>query len=81
MRVKKVFNKPRQAPLAKGICSECNKEANFKLEDFGIGTYEFWGAVGTNHDYQWISECCEAPPVEKTLDPEIPDFDDYPDRP
>ena len=65
-----------------GICEACGKEANFKIEDFGIGAYEFWGAKGTHHDYQWISECCEAAPEEGTLEIDEPDYGArYPDRP
>lgn len=61
---------------AKGICSACHKEADFSYEDFGIGSYEFWGSKETHHDWQWVSECCEAP-VEGELDHPEPD---YPDR-
>ena len=50
----------KTATVATGTCSECNKKADFKLEDFGIGSYEFCGDRGTHHDWQWVSVCCEA---------------------
>ena len=61
---------------ATGTCSECKQSANFGLEDFGIGAYEYWGARGTHHDYQWVSECCCASPKGEVDTPEY----DGPDR-
>jgi hypothetical protein len=28
--------------------------------DFGIGSYEYWGAKGVDIDLQEVSDCCEA---------------------
>jgi hypothetical protein len=66
----------RRPSHGKGVCSECKQPAEFSLEDFGIGAYEFWGARGTHHDWQWVSECCEASPDGEVEVPEP----DYPDR-
>jgi hypothetical protein len=58
-------SKMKKFQKAEGICSGCGNRAIFRVEDLGIGSYEFWGAKGTNHDYQWISSCCsEAPKGE-----------------
>lgn len=46
--------------LEEGICAECGEECFAKTIDNGIGGYEFWGAKGTHHDYQVVSNCCEA---------------------
>ena len=32
-------------------CPNCEEEVDLVEEDWGIGKYEFWGAVGTHHDY------------------------------
>ena len=44
----------------KPICADCKEECKVVLEDFGIGPYEYWGAKGTHHDYQAVSDCCEC---------------------
>jgi len=69
--------KHKEIEVAEGICSECQRPTRFKIEDFGIGSYEYWGARGVHHDYQWTSECCDAPPVDNTLNITIhePDYD------
>lgn len=55
----------KKTDRARGICSGCGEKAVFRVEDFGIGSYEFWGSRGTHHDWQWISFCCsEAPKGE-----------------
>lgn len=46
------------------ICEECGKECEPVSVDFGIGSYEYWGAPGVHHDYQDVSPCCEAGMVE-----------------
>jgi hypothetical protein len=34
------------------------------VQDQGIGPYEFWGATGTDHDWRFVSPCCEADMVD-----------------
>ena len=66
----------KQYESAHGTCSDCKQSADFKLEDFGIGAYEYWGARGTHHDYQWVSTCCEAPDDgDLHLEEYIPSYD------
>jgi len=62
-----------------GECSRCKQHTAFRLVDHGIGSYEFWGERGTHHDYQWESECCEAPPQGEVDVPE-PDYPDLWER-
>lgn len=47
-----------------GICDCCGEACCPVLVDCGIGSYEFWGAKGTHHDWQALSPCCEAEVVE-----------------
>lgn len=42
------------------ICKECGEECVIIVVDEGIGSYEFWGANGTHHDYREVSSCCES---------------------
>jgi hypothetical protein len=53
--------------LASGFCSECGKPCQEELRDFGIGTYEYWGAVGCHQDWRRCSPCCEAEVIPKPL--------------
>lgn len=41
-------------------CSECRNLCNDVERDFGIGSYEYWGASGSDSNIQTVSECCEA---------------------
>jgi len=50
--------------MPSGICSDCGDACTAVVRDFGIRSYEFWGARGTHHDYQQVSPCCEAEIVE-----------------
>ena len=47
-----------------GICSDCGKACHAKMIDFGIGSYEFWGARGVHTDFHPASPCCEVEVVE-----------------
>jgi hypothetical protein len=42
------------------ICSECNEPCKEVVRDFGIGKYEYWGSMCSDHDYQEVSHCCDA---------------------
>lgn len=44
-----------------GNCEECGKECTGQWVDFGIGPYEYWGARCVDTNYQYVSNCCEAP--------------------
>lgn len=56
-RRRRVSQGPR---IGTGTCFECGKPGSAHIEDFGIGPYEYWGAKGVHHDYQPVSDCCEA---------------------
>jgi hypothetical protein len=28
--------------------------------DFGYGRTEYWGAVSSHENWQWVSECCDG---------------------
>ena len=43
---------------AEGFCPECKERKPGKWEDFGIGSYEYWGAKGTHHDWQLVCRDC-----------------------
>lgn len=72
----------RPSQGGEGFCPSCNEKRTFHLEDCGIGSYEFWGARGTHHDWRPICDECgdEINADSVTLDdrePEWePDFED-----
>jgi hypothetical protein len=41
-------------------CCACKQECSVIEVDFGIGSYEYWGAKGVDIDLQEVSDCCEA---------------------
>lgn len=41
-------------------CESCLAPNPGDIIDEGIGSYEYWGARGTHHDYQLASTCCSA---------------------
>jgi hypothetical protein len=47
------------------FCSECLQPCDGVERDFGIGAYEFWGAAGSNHNWQEVSECCDGDLLEE----------------
>lgn len=46
------------------ICACCGLAADTHMEDFGVGAYEFWGATGVHTNWQEVTDCCEAEPLE-----------------
>ena len=42
------------------ICSECGRPCRPVKVDYGIGAYEYQGAISYDHDWQWESPCCGA---------------------
>ena len=44
----------------KYYCGECSKECDWVELDYGIGSYEFWGARGCHTNLQTVSKCCEG---------------------
>lgn len=47
------------------ICPGCGvADPDIVLVDFGIGSYEFWGAPGYHTDEHLVTRCCEAQPEE-----------------
>lgn len=59
------------------ICKECNKECRVITVDFGIGSYEYWGAPGYDSRPADVTDCCEAD-WEDTGTPEPPSWLDEP---
>lgn len=45
-------------------CSECLEPCENVVRDFGIGRYEYWGAMCSDHDYQEVSDCCDGDLLE-----------------
>ena len=43
-------------------CSECKELCDTEELDFGIGSYEFWGAPGCDSNIQEVSTCCNGDP-------------------
>lgn len=52
----------------KFYCGECRKECQTVERDFGIGSYEFWGAPGVHKNIHTVSECCDG---DIYADPEL----------
>lgn len=42
-------------------CTECGKDCTAVQRDCGFGLSEYWGATSVDHDWQIVSDCCEAP--------------------
>ena len=42
------------------MCEDCRGSCEGTYVDFGIGSYEFWGAKEVDRQVHWVSECCEA---------------------
>ncbi len=42
------------------ICSECRKHCVEVQRDFGYGMTEYWGAVSSHENLQWVSKCCDG---------------------
>lgn len=42
------------------ICKECHTQCQVITVDFGIGSYEYWGAPGVDIQLAEVSNCCEA---------------------
>ena len=42
------------------FCSECHNPCEGVVRDFGIGRYEYWGYMCSDHDYREVSECCDG---------------------
>jgi hypothetical protein len=69
-----------------GKCTECGQECNVIIIDFGIGAYEYWGATGIDSQIDAVSDCCEAPAVDRSgheitvqqlKDNDLPDPEDW----
>jgi hypothetical protein len=42
------------------FCSVCGKPCRSVNRDFGFGSTEYWGAVGTHTQIVTVSECCDG---------------------
>jgi len=47
------------------ICKACKKPTTPIEANFGIGSYEFWGSIGSNDNIQTVSKCCYFDIVDK----------------
>jgi len=65
--------------VAEAHCPECDYQGVLNLEDFGIGSYEYWGAKGTHRDFRWACPVCgiEIPTDIISCEEEYP-YDDDP---
>jgi hypothetical protein len=41
-------------------CSECRQLCADVERDFGVGSYEYWGADGCDSNVKRVSECCDG---------------------
>ena len=48
-----------------GICEACGEACEAKIEDQGIGPYEFWGQPGNDVRLVAVSSCCEDDVVDE----------------
>lgn len=42
------------------FCEECRQPCEGVKRDFGIGRYEYWGHMCSDHNWQFVSECCDG---------------------
>lgn len=71
----------KKHPLTRGFCKNCGKEVEGRWEDCGIGSYEFWGAKGTDVDWRrFCAECDEELGDVEVQEPDYPDSRDEPIR-
>ena len=53
------------------ICPACGvADPEIVTIDFGIGAYEYWGAVGYHTDEHPVTRCCEAQAELFAVEPE-----------
>ena len=48
-----------------GICIACEQPCSVVVVDFGIGQYEYQGFFGIDIQLDAVSNCCEAPTIDK----------------
>lgn len=62
------------------VCPGCGMvDPEMDVVDFGIGHYEYWGAVGYHIDEHVVTKCCEC--QAEPFWPEPADEDAPPDHP
>lgn len=54
------MNKCDKSNVMKAICSDCQQPCECRIIDEGIGSYEYWGAVGHDSRPTLVSSCCGA---------------------
>ena len=54
------------------LCEACGQPAETEEIDYGVGSYEFWGQLGTHTDWQEVTICCEAMLVPNKLESRQP---------
>jgi hypothetical protein len=50
--------------IMNGTCTACGQPCQVSIIDFGIGSYEYWGALGIDIQLEAVSDCCEEPAVD-----------------
>jgi hypothetical protein len=51
------------------MCSDCRGECRVVTVDFGVGFYEYGGAIGFDRRMERVSGCCEAPVLDGLTEP------------
>jgi len=60
----------------RGYCASCEEDVDVYMVDCGIGSYEYWGARGTHHD--WQPECSQCGSYMESFEAfDLPDEDYY----
>lgn len=56
-----------EEPLPEGYCPGCGSWVEAIMQDYGIGSYEYWGSRGTHTDLRCVCPKCEEE-VEEGLE-------------
>ena len=51
--------------LDRYFCSDCEEPCLIRMQDEGIGAYEYWGCKGVHRDWQPVSDCCGADIIDE----------------
>ena len=48
------------------FCGFCHRPCTPRKVDYGIGRYDYGGAIGVDVDEHWRSDCCESVLLDAT---------------
>lgn len=54
-----------------GFCRHCKTNVHTVSVDFGIGSYEYWGACGVHHDWRDVCPNCDGDVTDPRHDEEF----------